>query len=175
MKSRAVTAHRLAAAISLAGLTVAALAACNSAGSTGSSAGASAPPIVTTPAPSASAPPATPPPSGGSGSTGCPKNLVVPSSDNSRTLCVAVGGTVTITATPDQAKGWLPFDSTGSALTVATSTPAATGSAKVLAAYTAAAPGTSTISSSHKNCPSPAPGTVGCHSIVVWQVTITVK
>jgi hypothetical protein len=170
MKSRAVTDHRRAAAIALAGLAVAALAACNSAGPTGSSAGASAPPIVTTPAPSASAPP-----SGGSGTSGCPRNLVIPSTDNSRTLCVAVGGTVTITATPDQAQGWMPFDNTGTALTAATSTPAATGSAKVLAAYAAAAPGTSTISSSHRNCPSPAPGTVGCHSIALWKVTVTVK
>ena len=170
MKSHAVTASRRLAAIALTGLVATALAACNAAGSTGSSAGASAPPIVTTPAPSASAPP-----SGGSGTAGCPKNLVIPSTDNSQTLCVAVGGTVTITATPDQAQGWLPFDNTGSALTPTASTPAATGSAKVLAAYTAASPGTSTISSSHRNCPSPAPGTVSCHSIALWQVTVTVK
>jgi hypothetical protein len=175
MKSRAVTARRRLAAIALAGLAATTLAACNQAGSTGSSAGASAPPIVTTPGPSGSAPPASTPPSGGSGTTGCPKNLVVQSADNSRTFCVAVGGTVTITATPDQAQGWLPFDNSGSALTPAASTPSATGSAKVLAAFTAAAPGTSTVSSSHRSCPSPAPGSVSCHSISLWQVTITVK
>jgi hypothetical protein len=185
MKSRAVTprrpaativparpagrARRRAAAITLAGLTLAALAACNTAGSTGSSPGASAPPIVTTPAPRSGTPGS---PSGGSG---CPKDLVVPSTDNSRTFCVAVGGTVTITATPDQAQGWLPFDNSGTALTPATSTPESTGSAKVLAAFTAASPGTSTISASHRNCPSPAPGSVSCNSIALWKVTITVK
>jgi hypothetical protein len=174
MKSRAVTTRRRLAAIALAGLAATVLAACDQAGSTGSSAGGSAPPIVTTPGPSQSAPTSTPP-SGGSGTTGCPENLVVPSADNSRTFCVAVGGTVAITAPPDQAQGWLPFDNSGSALTPAASTPAATGSAKVLAAYTATAPGTSTVSSSHRNCPSPAPGSVSCHSIALWQVTITVK
>jgi len=170
MKSRAVTAHRRAGSIALAGLALAALAACNTAGSTGSSPGASAPPIVTTPAPSGSGTAGSP-----SGGSGCPKNLVVPSTDNARTFCVAVGGTVTITATPDQAQGWLPFDNTGTALTVAASTPAATGSAKVLAAFAATAPGTSTVSSSHRNCPSAAPGSVSCHSIALWKVTITVK
>ncbi len=168
MKSRAVTTRRTAAAIAVAGLAVASLGACNAAGSTGSSPGASAPPIVTTPAPSGSG-------TAGSGGSGCPKNLVVPSTDNSRTFCVAVGGTVTITATPDQAQGWLPFDNTGTALTPAASTPAATGSAKVLAAFTAASPGTSMVSSSHRNCPSAAPGGVSCHSIALWKVTITVK
>ena len=170
MKSRAVTTHRRAGSIALAGLALAGLAACNTAGSTGSSPGASAPPIVTTPAPSGSGTTGSP-----SGSPGCPKNLVVPSTDNARTLCVAVGGTVTITATPDQAQGWLPFDNTGTALTMAASTPAATGSAKVLAAFTATATGTSTVSSSHRNCPSAAPGGVSCHSIALWKVTITVK
>jgi hypothetical protein len=174
MKFRAVIARRRLAAIALAGLAATTLAACNQAGSTGSSTGASAPPIVSTPSPSQSPPPSTPP-SGGSGTAGCPKNLVVSSADNSRTFCVAAGGTVTITATPDQAQGWLPFDNSGSALAPAASTPAATGSAKVLAAFTAAAPGTSTVSSSHRNCPSPAPGSVSCHSISRWQVTITVK
>jgi hypothetical protein len=166
----AVVVRRRAAAIAVAGLSVAALAACNSAGSTGSSPGASAPPIVTTPAPSGSGTAGSP-----SGGSGCPKDLVVPSTDNTRTFCVAVGGTVTITATPDQAQGWLPFDSTGTALTAAASTPEATGSAKVLAAFTATSPGTSTISSSHRNCPSAAPGSVSCHSIALWKVTITVK
>jgi hypothetical protein len=173
MKSRAVTIHRRTGSIAFAGLATAALAglaACNSAASTGSSPGASAPPIVTTPAPSGSGTAGSP-----SGGSGCPKNLVVPSIDNSRTFCVAVGGTVTITATPDQAQGWLPFDNTGTALAPAASTPAATGSAKVLAAFTAASPGTSTVSSSHRNCPSPAPGGVSCHSIALWKVTITVK
>ncbi len=170
MKSRAVTAHRRAASIALAGLALAGLAACNTGGSTGSSPGASAPPIVTTPAPSGSGTAGSP-----SGGSGCPKNLVVPSTDNSRTFCVAVGGTVTITATPDQAQGWLRFDSTGTALTMAASTPAATGSAKVLAAFTATGPGTSTVSSSHRNCPPASPGGVSCHSIALWTVTITVK
>jgi hypothetical protein len=164
----AITARRRAAAIAVAGLAVASLAACNAAGSSGSSPGASAPPIVATPAPSGSG-------TAGSGGSGCPKNLVLPSTDNSRTFCVAVGGTVTITATPDQAQGWLPFDNTGTALAPAASTPAASGSAKVLAAFTAASPGTSMVSSSHRNCPSAAPGGVSCHSIALWKVTITVK
>jgi hypothetical protein len=173
MKSRAVTTHRRTGSIALAGLAVAALAglaACNTAGSTGSSPGASAPPIVTTPAPSGSGSAGSP-----SGGSGCPKNLVIPSTDNARTFCVAVGGTVTITATPDQAQGWLPFDNTGTALALAASTPAATGSAKVLAAFTAASPGTSMVSSSHRNCPPASPGGVSCHSIALWKVTITVK
>jgi len=182
MKSRAVTTGRRAGSIALASLALAGLgtlAACNNAGSTGSSPGASAPPIVTTPAPSGSgttgAPSGSAPTGAPSGSPGCPKNLVVPSTDNARTFCVAIGGTVTITATPDQAQGWLRFDNTGTALTMAASTPAATGSAKVLAAFTATAPGTSTVSSSHRNCPSAAPGSVSCHSIALWTVTITVK
>jgi hypothetical protein len=173
---RAATGSRVALATALAGVALAALTliGCASGTSNGSSPGGSAPPIVSTPAPSATmTPPHTIAPS--TGSPGCPSNLTVTPADNARALCVAAGGTVTIIAPPDQAQGWTPFDTSGTALTPATATPAATGSDTVLAAFRASAPGTSAVSSSHRNCPSPSPGQLACNSIALWRVMITVK
>ena len=142
--------------------------ACTSSASPGSAA-PSAPPIATSPAPPTAI---TPGPS--HRGSACPAQLVVTPADISRTLCVAKGGTVTITAQPEQAQGWTPFHVSGAALATAASTPAPTGTAKVLAAFSAVAAGISTVASAHRNCPSNSTG-VACHSIVLWQVTVVVK
>jgi len=138
-----------------------------------------APPIVTSTPPNSTSPPpaqqpTTQPPKGGSGSSTCPATLVVSFADNSRTLCVSKGGTVTVTAPANQASGWTPFEVSGTSLAPVSHTPAQTGGDTVLAAYSAVASGSSQIAASHRNCPTPAGG-VGCNSILLWQVTIIVK
>ncbi|HEY7175549.1 MAG TPA: hypothetical protein VH442_11585, partial [Micromonosporaceae bacterium] len=92
----------------------------------------------------------------------------------SRQFCVANGGTVTITAPTEQAQGWSPFEVAGNSLAPAPQKQAPSGDARVLAVFTAIAPGYSTVSSAHRNCPTPAGG-VACNSILLWQVTIIVK
>ena len=184
VQSSAVRRARVAAAV-LVGLITATLAGCGSAHSN-SSTGGSAPPIVGTPSPphsGANTPPATPPtatppttatpPGTGTGTADCPRNLVVPTPDRARSFCVARGGTVTIVAPADQAQGWSPFDTSGNSLAVTTARPPVSGSSKILAVFKAVASGSSVVSSAHRNCP--PSGGVSCNSIVIWQVTITVK
>src|SRR5262249_43473235 len=105
---------------------------------------------------------------------GCPTRLDVTAADGGRTVCVAVGGTVTVTTPTDQATAWVGLASTGPALAPLTPTPAAGPDTTVLAAYTAVAPGTATLDSARRNCP-PQTGAISCHSIVQWQVTVEVK
>jgi hypothetical protein len=169
------------AALVLVAVTTVTLAACASAQSDKSSTGRSAPPIASSPASpprSSAAPPAAPPtttpPGTGTGTAGCPRDLVVPTADLSHHFCVADGGTVTILAPANQAQGWGPFETTGNSLAAATAGPPVGVSGKVIAVFKAVAPGSSVVSSAHRNCPVPSGG-VACNSIVIWQVTVTVK
>jgi hypothetical protein len=177
-RSRGATWRDRVAAAALVGLTSAALAACASAHSNAPSSGASVPPIVTSPASpptESTAPPGTTSTGApGTGTAGCPRNLVVPTADLTHSFCVANGGTVTILAPANQAQGWQPFDTTGNSLAAATGSPPVSGSGTILAVFKAVAPGSSVVSSAHRNCPVPSGG-VGCNSILIWQVTITVK
>lgn len=147
-------------AIASVALIATAIGACSSSTSPGSAA-PSAPPIATSPGQSHRG-------------SACPTQLVVTPADNSRTLCVAKGGTVAVTAQPDQAQGWTPFDVSGAALIPSSAAIPPVRNGQILAAFSAVAPGTSTVASSHRNCPSNAGG-VACHSILLWQVTVVVK
>jgi hypothetical protein len=114
--------------------------------------------------PSASASPSASP---SAGSPICKTRLTVVASDGNKTLCVAVGGTVTIDLGPGATTAENPFDVSGDSLKQG----AAEGT------YSAVKPGTSVITAERRNCPKPSPGSgmVACNSIQLWKVTITVK
>jgi hypothetical protein len=110
--------------------------------------------------------------SSGTDLSGCPKTVSITATDSAKTLCVAVGGTVTINLT--EATGpWLPLAVSGSVL-VPSSTSAPQVRGPQTGTYTAKSTGTAQIMSSHPACPQ-SPGMISCHAIVVWKVTVNVK
>lgn len=105
----------------------------------------------------------------------CPSALAITGADSAKTLCVAVGGTVSVNLGPVTAK-WTPIELAGTGL----SAPAAAGQVNPPAigaqamTYTAKSAGTATISSTRRACPQITSG-VSCHAIVAWSVTVDVK
>lgn len=93
--------------------------------------------------------------------------LNVVTTDANKTLCVAVGGIVTVDLGPGATSAAKPFDVSGDSLKAG----AAEGT------YSAVKSGTSVITAERRNCPKPSPGSgmVACNSIQLWKVTINVK
>ncbi len=100
----------------------------------------------------------------------CPATLNVTVADQDKTLCVAANGKVMVDL-GDEKDRWLPIEADGSSLAVIPTFVATPGKAMFNATKT----GTAVITSSRSNCPSASPGTVSCHSIVAWKVTVDVK
>jgi hypothetical protein len=109
--------------------------------------------------------PGTTAPTAASPSSDCPLTLDVTLTDNGKTLCVGRGGTVTFDLGPEAASATSPLDVSGNALT----------QGQAEGTYAATNAGTATVTTERRNCPSPTPGTVSCHSIQLWKVTIQVK
>jgi ABC-type Fe3+-hydroxamate transport system substrate-binding protein len=105
--------------------------------------------------------------SGNAGSDICKTQLNVVAADANKTLCVAVGGTVTVDLGPGATSAAKPFDVSGDSLKAG----AAEGT------YSAVSTGTAVITAERRNCPKPSPGSgmVACNSIQLWKVTINVK
>ncbi len=107
---------------------------------------------------------------------GCPTKLAITAADSGHSgLCVALGGTVTVTLDTPAGAQWKPVEASGSALSPSSVTAPPQVPSTVMAQFTAAARGSSVISSSRPNCPSAAPGQMRCNSISQWQVTVEVK
>jgi hypothetical protein len=104
--------------------------------------------------------------------SGCPTTLAFPAPDSSKTICIAIGGTVTVDLSAAGGP-WEPIDVTGPSLQTS-GTPSAPPRGTQTATFTAKSMGTATIKSTHPVCPSKA-GTLSCHAIAVWMVTIQVK
>lgn len=109
-----------------------------------------------------------------SASAGCPAKLMITATDESKTLCVQLGGTVTVTLTPGEQKPWLPIDVSGTSLTPKTDGVLSVVPGGQITMYNASAVGTSDITSARHVCPQKA-GTVSCNAIVAWKVTVQVK
>jgi hypothetical protein len=108
--------------------------------------------------------------------SGCPTSLTIVPSDDAKTLCVAIGGKVSVDLSSPDGTRWLPIDVAGAGLSL-TATPSGTpsgspGSQSAILSATSA--GTAQVTSAHAACP-PNPGGVSCHSIVTWKVTVDVK
>jgi ABC-type Fe3+-hydroxamate transport system substrate-binding protein len=143
-------------AVPLAIVAAVALSGCAQQGTSPGSGTSSSPPALSAPS---SAP--------SSGSADCKSQLTIDVTDNGKTLCVAVGGTVTVDLGPNATSTDQPFDVTGTSLKA--------GSAE--GTFAAVSPGTSVITTQRRNCPKPSPGSgmVACNSIQLWKVTVTVK
>ncbi len=106
-------------------------------------------------------------------SSGCPMTLTITPDDGDKTVCVGVGGTVIVDLTSTDGSRWQPPDVGGDVLKQKGTPPShASGSQK--ATFAATSVGTATITSAHRACPS-SPGTISCHAIIAWTVTINVK
>jgi len=102
--------------------------------------------------------------------SGCPTAVTITATDASKTICVAVGGTVTVNLNGGGA--WDALDVSGSNLDPS-GTPSAEPNGQY-ATYIAKSAGTVDISSSHRACPS-SPGKIACHAILAWKVTVEIK
>ena len=103
--------------------------------------------------------------------SGCPMALTIAAADANKTVCVAVGGTVTINLS--DGTRWQPIDVTGNALTQK-GTPPSPGPGGQSATLDATSVGTAQITSAHAACPS-SPGRISCHAIIAWHVTVDIK
>ena len=106
-------------------------------------------------------------------SSGCPMTLTITADDSDKTVCVGVGGTVIVDLTSADGSRWQPLDIGGNVLTQK-GTPASDSTGSQKATLAATSVGTATIASGRRACPS-SPGTVSCHAIIAWMVTIDVK
>jgi hypothetical protein len=92
--------------------------------------------------------------------------------------CVGVGGSVLVTLHGGTGQEWGPVQSSAADVLQPVS-PAATlalPSAHVtVAAFAAERAGSADLSSSRNACPPPAPGSVACHAIQAFRVTLTVR
>jgi hypothetical protein len=115
--------------------------------------------------------PAGPPPS--PTTNACPMGLDLIETDTGATPCIAVGGLVLVQLHGQPGQDWsAPQTSTVEVL--APGTPA-TSDHVARAVFTARRPGTADITSSRSACPPPAPGSVACHAIQAFHVTVTVR
>jgi hypothetical protein len=94
----------------------------------------------------------------------CPAAVTVNATTADNTVCVAVGGTVTVDFGGVR---WTPVDSSGPALTPVSADAGG-------AVFKGASAGKATLTSSRPSCPS-SPGRMSCLSIVAWSVTVEVK
>jgi hypothetical protein len=101
------------------------------------------------------------------GSSDCPAQLNVTETDGGKTLCVTLGGTVTIDFGPQASSISGGFDLAGTSLAPASAQ----------GTYSAVGKGSTILTTERRNCPKPSPGSgmVACNSIELWKVTITVK
>jgi hypothetical protein len=95
---------------------------------------------------------------------GCATQVSVTEADNGSRFCLALGGTLTIQLHATGGAAWSAPQLTGDALR-----PAGAGT------FTAVAAGTAEITASRPNCPSPSPGTAGCHSLLTFGIDVEVR
>jgi hypothetical protein len=106
--------------------------------------------------------------------SGCPQTLTITATDASKTLCVQVGGHVTVQLAPVDQKPWLPIEVSGSNLQPSNSNTASVAPGAQINDYDATTAGTVDITSAYRACPV-KPGTISCNAIVAWKVTVQVK
>jgi hypothetical protein len=107
-----------------------------------------------------------------SNTSGCPATVTITPADAEKTVCVAVGGVVTVDLSSANGARWQPIEVGGDVLTPKGTPSADPGGQR--ATFDATAAGTATIQSAHRACPS-SPGTLSCHAIIAFTVTVDVK
>jgi hypothetical protein len=109
-------------------------------------------------------PPVAAPVAPASSSSGCPQALTVTSADGGKSLCVGLGGTVTINWT-----GMTDPEADGTALVLKPG-----GEPPQTDLYDAKATGTVKFTSSKRAC-TPTPGQMACGALIAWNLTVEVK
>lgn len=99
-------------------------------------------------------------------------SVTITADDSNKTLCVGLGGTVTVNLSSANGVRWQPLDIGGNALTQKGTPSTAPGGQS--ATLDATSVGTALITSSRPACTA-SPGTMGCHAILSWKVTVDVK
>jgi hypothetical protein len=109
-----------------------------------------------------------------SNTSGCPASLTITATDATKSLCVQVGGSVTVDLQAVAQKPWLAINASGPILVPVPSSAPATSPGSQHAVFTAKSAGSADITSAYRACPS-KPGTISCNAIVAWKVTVQVK
>jgi len=100
---------------------------------------------------------------------GCPALVGVTVDDAGATRCVALRGTVVVFLTHE----WAPPQLSAPGILYAVPDTDSPGPAMV--SYVAVGIGSVDITSSRTACPSPSPGSAGCHAQQGWRITVTVR
>src|SRR5262245_31279544 len=148
-------------------------------------AGGSAPtsgPTGTAPATSPAVTPTAPPEPSNTGSqppdqvdtSGCHRNLVL-TETASRSYCVSLGGTVTLTLHGTADQRWAAVKLGGTALSEVPVSGIPPIGPSVTTLYRAVQVGSATLSSARPLCPPPSPGSAACLGMLAFQVTIRVR
>lgn len=105
----------------------------------------------------------------------CPADLVVAETDNNTSLCVTVGGTVTVTLRGGPGRAWDPVRTSADVL-VPRADPGTPSTVEITrAGYTAVRAGSAQLTSARSACPPPSPGAAGCHAREAFTVTVRVS
>ena len=135
------------------------------------------------------APPGAPPPSGSATVpsvsatvpsvsapvAGCPATLLLNNADNGKTACVTRGGAVVVSLAGSPGQDWAPLQVSPSQVLTTVPTSVSGPPDLTYGSYTAAAAGTVEITSSRSACAPPSPGSVACHALQSFRVTVTVR
>jgi hypothetical protein len=105
--------------------------------------------------------------------SGCPRTLMLTDEDTQTTVCVAVGGTVSVSLAGAPGQEWKPLQRSGTGLTE--QPPASVATAGTIAFYRATAAGSAQLSSSRSACPAASPGAVSCHALQAFTVTVDIR
>jgi hypothetical protein len=106
-------------------------------------------------------------------SSGCATALMLTDEDDQTEVCVANGGTVSVSLSGAPGQDWSPVQLSGTGLTE--QPPASRPTNGTVAVYRATGTGTADLTSSRSLCPPPSPGSVACHALQAFKVTVAVR
>jgi hypothetical protein len=108
--------------------------------------------------------------------TGCGVDLRVTQIDTGRTVCLHLGGTITVVLAGSVGQQmWRPVSVTGDVLHLAAGPSSPSVSATTSDTFRAVSLGTATLTSSRSVCPVPKPGTVACLAMQGFMLTVDVR
>jgi hypothetical protein len=95
--------------------------------------------------------------------------------DNNTTICLGVGDQLEVFLTSTNAATWAPLQLTGGAMHIDPTVQVNWARGVTGQFYKAVSTGTAEVTSSIPACPSTSPGTVGCHAMLSFHLTVEVK
>jgi hypothetical protein len=104
----------------------------------------------------------------------CPQTVSATEANSGQTLCVAQGGQVTLSLKTAAGKPWAPPEPGTPGILTSGGAFSATAGTQV-GTWKATKAGQTMLTSTRPNCPSAAPGTVSCHSVKSFTLTVKVS